>query len=655
MTPAQQRLAKLTQLWAKERTASQERFRALRADVPLKARVAAGIALTDLAVDDEVAVAGGRTLLWLRSRKGEAAAERLAAKVGQPVRLWWDASKGPESDDVCRATIAKRRKGRLGVIVDGEVPEWLADEGFRLDLDNPDATFDRGARALKAFADAAPKHREASLREVLFGEATPRFKTDVPLANELEGGGALSGLNEVQRQAVAHAMNAEDVALIHGPPGTGKTTTLAALVRVAVGQGETVLATAASNMAVDNLAVAMLQNGTTVLRVGHPARISAGLGAHTLDAHLDRSPEMKLARGWLRQAHALRGRIASRRERGRADWAALAGMRDDMRQLFSDARRQMRRAEQRVLAEADVICATTAGADSRILGEKRFGLVVVDEATQATDPIALVALARAERVVLAGDPQQLAPTVLDSAAAKGGLAETLFERLLQTHGEGVCRMLTVQYRMPEALMAFPSASMYEGRLLAHDSVAKRSLADLPGVRPDASRPGPWAYIDTAGKGWDEAREGGPEGRGSWFNKGQAERTIGEVKRAIAHGLAAPHVAVITPYSAQRSLLAAGLSVEVAAGLEVGTVDSFQGQEREAIFVDLVRSNPRGDLGFVADVRRMNVALTRAKRYLCVVADSATFGGHPYFAAFMEEAEAQGAWISAWSDDPSEDD
>jgi predicted DNA helicase len=305
-----------------------------------------------------------------------------------------------------------------------------------------------------------------------------------------------------------------------------------------------------------------------------------------------------------------------------------------------------------VLERAQVLCATLAGLDdARLMGKagkagKAFGLVVIDEAAQALDPMTLAALGLGERLVLAGDPEQLPPTVLDVAVAREGLASTLFERLAQTRPELVA-MLKVQYRMHEALMRFPSAASYGGELSAAKAVAQHALGDL-GVRDDAERPHPLCFIDTAGKGWGEARD---EDDPSTCNPLQAERTCAEVLRLTERGLPPTQIAVITPYLAQARLLRERLRPLAQQGLEIGTVDGFQGREKEAIVLDLVRSNERAELGFLNDTRRMNVALTRAKRFLLVLGDSATLAEHSYYKALLAHAEQTGAYLSAWEAEP----
>jgi len=407
-----------------------------------------------------------------------------------------------------------------------------------------------------------------------------------------------------------------------------------------------VLVTAASHAAVDNLAERLIGAGVNVLRLGHPARVSPAVLASTLDARLDHSEARRQARRLMAEASELRRRAVRRRARGSVDGREAFEMRAEARRLMREAYAQLDLARELIFAEAKVVCVTAAGADAALLASFQFDRVVLDEATQAVDPWALSVLAAAGRAVLAGDPCQLPPTVVDAQAAQSGLASTLFERMAERHGERLVRLLDVQYRMHAALMRFPSESMYRGRLKAAPEASAHSLCDLD-VREDALRPGPLVFLDTAGKGYAEERS---EADPSTRNPGQAERVALEVRRLLARGLPASALGVITPYDAQVRALRELLRDACAAGLEISSVDGFQGREKEAIVVDLVRCNEQGELGFLRDVRRMNVALTRAKRFLLVVGDSATLANDGYYSAFMDAAEAAGATLSAWSDD-----
>jgi superfamily I DNA and/or RNA helicase len=628
-------IERLRALWRLERAAAHERFVAERRGLTLTERIERGVALRDLGIDEVEAAPGGRSLLWLTTARAGGLGD-LRIGPGDPVRLWVD---DPDGDDAVRATAVRRRDRRLAVMVEGDVPERLEAGGFRLDRDENQATFDRGDRALQRLRDARPGSVEGRLREVIYGGADVRFEA-IPEIRPFD-----PDLNGPQVVAVAHALAAKDVALVLGPPGTGKTRTLVEIIRQAVARGERVLAAAASNTAVDNLAERLVDAGLGAVRLGHPARVSAAMEGRTLDALLDASPASALARRWMAEARALRRRVAVRSARGTLARGERRELLAEAARLSWDARRQVDLAEEAILSRAPVVCATAAGADVDVLEGARFDLVVLDEVTQAPDPIALVALARAPRAVLAGDPHQLPPTVLSVEAARAGLGVTIFERLA---GRGdALRILVVQHRMNEAIMAFPSRSMYGGKLVAAPQVAHHRLEDLPGVAADPLRPGPLIFLDTAGRGWEERR--GPDDP-STANPGQAERTAAEVRRILGRGLAPADLGVITPYDAQVRALRELLASERARGLEVSTVDGFQGREKEAVVVDLVRSNRDGALGFLTDRRRMNVALTRARRLLLVVGDSATLGGDPYYGAFLDAAQAAGVWKSAWEDE-----
>lgn len=618
----------LRRLWAMERRCAAERAAAARRESTLKERVARGDALKNVEVDDLGPAPGDRTRLWIPFDQPD-----VRLRNGSPVRLWWT---DPDDPVAVRAVVERRLRDKLSVLVDGEVPDRLLDGHFHLDRDDPQVTFQIGDRAIKAFRTARPGKSRARLADVLWGEGRPKQRDP---ADWTPTDGAL---NPSQRAAVDMALGTSPVALIHGPPGTGKTRTLVEVVAQAVAHGDRVLACAMSNTAVDHLATGLVAAGLDIVRIGHPSRVAPTVAARGLDALIDASDAHRLTDDWLKQARKLRQKARSGRRR--LSGSERHGLWVEARRLEQDAREHLRRTQTMLLDQASVICATAAGADARVLGGRRFDLVVLDEATQAPDPLALAAFARAPRVVLAGDPEQLPPTVLDWQAAREGLASTFFDRVAQTH-PAACRMLTVQYRMHRSLMRFPAETRYDGRLEAAPSVAEHTLADL-GVAPDPVRDRPLVLIDTAGKGWDDATDED----GSAFNPEQARRTAAEARRLLSRGLSPRDLAIITPYNAHLRQLKAQLADERAQGLEIGTVDGFQGREKEAIIVDLVRSNADGQVGFVSDRRRLNVAFTRARRCMIVIADTATLGQHDDFAAFLGAVEAEGAWVSAWTDE-----
>jgi ATP-dependent RNA/DNA helicase IGHMBP2 len=606
----------------------------------------AGNALVSLTVLDEEAGLGGRYLIRLAKRGRLLPWTRL--DVGQPVVL---SAHENAAGTGWRGVISRRSTDSLQVAL-AQLPDELNDyDLWRLDAAHDEIAYERQRAGLER-ARMARGDRLTELRQVLLGQRPARFD-DPPAAKAdcLEGptphtpdathlSPEADGLNAPQRAAVEFALRARDVALIHGPPGTGKTTTVVELICQAVRRGEKVLACAPSNLAVDNMLERLVRRGERVVRLGHPARVLPELQSYSLDRQVESHRDVALAHKLVKEALAL-FRKADRHTRARPERGARRDTRQEARSLLADARRLEAQAVEQVLDEAAVVCATTTGLDDSLLGRRRFGLVVVDEACQSTEPGCWVPLARAERVVLAGDHCQLPPTVISPEAAEQGLATSLFERLIALSGGELARRLTVQYRMHREIMDFSSAEFYDGELLADAAVAGHLLADLSHV---ASAPATLAaaeFIDTAGAGYDEQLE--PDGE-SRLNPREAEVVAEQVQMLLETGVLPSEIAVIAPYAAQARLLRELLPV---AGLEVDSVDGFQGREKEAIVISLVRSNATGEIGFLSDVRRTNVALTRARRKLVVVGDSATLATLPFYARLIEYFERIGGYRTVW--------
>jgi ATP-dependent RNA/DNA helicase IGHMBP2 len=277
------------------------------------------------------------------------------------------------------------------------------------------------------------------------------------------------------------------------------------------------------------------------------------------------------------------------------------------------------------------------------LRDRAFDLVVIDEAAQAVEPACWIPLLRAGRVVLAGDHCQLPPTIISNEAAREGLSISLMERLLRDLSSQISRRLTTQYRMHEAIMGFSSSEFYESSLVADNSVKSHLLSDLQGVTAYQLTSVPLTFIDTAGAGYDEELE--PDGE-SRRNPQEAEVVGRQIQSLIDAGVSSRDIAVIAPYAAQVRLLREQLPID---GLEIDTVDGFQGREKEAVIISLVRANAKGEIGFLRDTRRMNVALTRARRKLIVIGDSATIAGHPFYRDLLEYFELHNAHHTVWDE------
>lgn len=547
-------------------------------------------------------------------------------------------------------TVVEKGKRFITVALE-TVPDWAL-KGVRLDLYANDITFKRWLENLNNIRESGRKALEFYL-----GLREPEESKPV----EFEPFD--KNLNASQRRAVAKALGSHDFFLIHGPFGTGKTRTLVELIRQEVERGNRVLATAESNVAVDNLVERLVDSGLNVVRVGHPSRVSKALHETTL-AYLMTQHELY---GELRELRVIGENLKEKRDtftkpvpkyrRGLTDkqilrlaekgigtrgvparlireMAQWLKINEQVQKTFDDAKKLEERIAREIIREADVVLTTNASAGLEVVDYGSYDVAVIDEATQATIPSVLIPINRAKRFVLAGDHKQLPPTILSEKAKE--LSNTLFEGLIERYPQK-SEMLTVQYRMNERLMEFPSREFYDGKIEAAPEVKRITLSDL-GVKcpefgeqwDDVLKPGNvLVFIDTSKR--EDRFERQRRGSESRENPLEARLVKEVVERLLELGVKPEWIGVITPYDDQRDLISSLLPEEI----EVKTVDGYQGREKEVIVLSLVRSNRRGELGFLKDLRRLNVSLTRAKRKLILVGDSATLSAHPTYKRLVE--------------------
>ncbi len=599
--------------------------------LPVQAREALGKTVTRLVISREDYGVGGH-VLWVLSRPshGEEYSPFQALNQGDLVSLSFQDSDLPK----VRATLYDVDQFEITVALDGVPPLEEPPTGkCQLDVLGSEATYKRMKKAL-ASVQQAQKKDVARLREIFVGTEPAEFdkKPKVEFLNEK--------LNTYQREAVAKAMAAQDVALIHGPPGTGKTTVLVEIVRQAVASGVRVLASAPSNIAVDNMLEKMLDTGLKVVRMGHPARILDSLRHATLSAQVAEHPSQKYIEELdVQRAHRLRQ--LQRASDRRMSWEERHSIQKEINHLWQEARDIEYAIGKEIVSASDVVLVTHGGI-AKALGKKPFDLLIMDEASQATEPLSWVPITQAKKVVFAGDHLQLPPTIYSEAAKKQGLGITLFERLQERVPPEGQTLLRIQYRMHETIMGFSSQQFYEGKLVADESVRAHTIEELPNVKPTPLTTKPLIYVDTAGAGYEEAWNDLLESR---ENEGEARLALYLYQELRDAGLPAKSMALLTPYVAQARLLRqmAGQSE----GIEIGSIDGYQGREKEAIILSLVRSNDKGEVGFLGDTRRMNVGMTRARRLLIVLGDSTTLSRHPFYLKFIEYADAHDAHHSAW--------
>ncbi len=544
-----------------------------------------------------------------------------------------------ELEDLPLGTVYEKEKDAITVAFNREFPEWVHQNGvYHLNIAGNRATTKKMLEALGR-VEKAEHNRISFFRDLSLGIKKPESPEIIPL-EKIPFFNLF--LNPWQKEAVQMAISAKDIALIHGPPGTGKTTVLIEIIRQTVAQGGYVFATAPSNTACDHLLECLTACGLPALRLGHPARIMKHLRHHTLDFQLAHHPYAKTLEDLEFQLERLFVQKERKSERGRGmNRLEKSEMKEEVARLKAQIRELDQQIFQQVMNQAAVIVGTHTSAADPILRGKVFDLVVMDEASQSTEPSSWIPIQRAQKIILAGDHFQLPPTVISKKAEEKGLNKTLFERVHRLIPESLRMLLRVQYRMHQSIMNFSSKEFYEGKLIADESVKTHTLADLPHVNRDEFTEEAFLFLDTAGRGFEEVLEAGSESR---FNQEEAQLVLKHVTKLLQHGVKPEEIAVISPYSAQVRLLA---RLMPDGGIEVDSVDGFQGREKEAVIVSLVRSNVEGEMGFLTDTRRMNVAMTRARRKLVVIGDSATLSSIPFYEHFIQYAESIGAYRSSW--------
>lgn len=429
-------------------------------------------------------------------------------------------------------------------------------------------------------------------------------------------------LNESQQLAIDAIVQNEQITIVHGPPGTGKTTTLIEAIGQLVKAGEKVLVSAPSNTAVDNIAKGLIQQGIKLLRVGNTSKVDETIFAHTPEGRLANSKQQKEIKQLKIRAEEFRKMaLKYKRSFGKAEREQRNLLFKEVKNIRTEIKKLQAYNEEKLFEEASVIAGTPIGLYDAKISQFNFNTVVIDEAGQCIEPLAWCIFPLAEKIVLAGDHWQLPPTVLSNEAAKLGFNKSILETAI-TKVSAVF-LLNTQYRMREAIAGFSSNYFYNSLLLTAAHLQNTGIHIT--------------FIDTAGSGFNEKH--GPDGA-SLQNEGELQLIQKLLETASLDPL---QTALISPYSGQVTAAKEVLPKP----LRISTIDSFQGQEKETIIVSLVRSNDDGDIGFLKDYRRMNVAITRAKEQLFVIGDSATIGADKFYNEFLSYVEQFGTYRTVW--------
>ena len=541
-------------------------------------------------------------------------------------------------------TVTEKGARFIKVAFDKRVPKWAIKKKVRIDLYANDITFRRMEDNLNHLS-----LKGKNALEYILNERNPKKNRDVPYISYID-----ENLNDSQKEAIENALSCENFFLIHGPFGTGKTRTLVELISQETRQGHKVLATAESNAAVDNILERLMDNKKlTLTRLGHPQRVSKHNITQTLaykaenhklnrkikkahkkidnliekrKVHTKPTPQYRRGYGDYDILHmASKGKggrgISSEKMKSMAKWI-------EINQEIDEAHDEIKRIENRIIKDivdsSDVILATNSSSALEAIARVKFDVAIIDEASQATIPSVLIPIAKAHRFILAGDHKQLPPTIISDRA--GELSKTLFEELIRMY-PFKSQLLNIQYRMNSLLMKFPNEEFYNNGLKSDSSVDDINIKDILDSGNDEEA---LLFVDTSSINGNKEKH--LKDSKSIVNEIEAEIAIGIAQDYLNDGVSEDAIGIISPYADQVKM------IQDMTPVEVKTVDGFQGREKEIIIISTVRSNDNGNIGFLSDLRRLNVAITRAKRKLIIIGNKDTLKANPTYERLINFCE-----------------
>jgi len=623
MTPAQAEISKLIDLLKIEKDEDYAQYQKKMVNTSLDERSKQGVTWHPVVKTNQFISTGERYTLELE--RTSHLEQNHAFQSGAVVSIF---SSYDEQAYTLQGVISYIRRDKMRVVVNNDdLPDWLRDGKLGVNLLFDEGSYREMGKALKEVLQTE-NGRLAELREVLYGSKEAKFKNGFDFQSVQ--------LNQSQNKALSNIFNAQDVAIIHGPPGTGKTTTLVNAIKEVVKTERQVMVCAQSNAAVDLMVEKLDSLGIEVLRLGHPARLTPEVIENSLDVKISKHGFFKELKDIRKRSEEYR-RMAGKYKRnfGHEERMQRNLLRKEAKMLKEDADRIETEITEDLLDRAQVIACTLVGSTHRLVEERQFKTVFIDEASQALEPAAWIAIRKGYRVVMAGDHLQLPPTVKSHQAAKEGLERTLFEKAISLESASV--MLETQYRMHPDIVKFSSDYFYDSQLKTADDVILRERGK------DSDH---FLFIDTAGTGFTEKVK---KQTLSTYNDEEALLLVTH----LANNLSLDEsIGVIAPYKAQveviSKLIQESASFDaVRDQLSINSVDAFQGQERDVIYISLTRSNDKNEIGFLKEHRRMNVAMTRAKTKLVIIGDSGTLGKDQFYNAIIDYAQKINGYRSAF--------
>ncbi|MDI7155641.1 AAA domain-containing protein [Leptospira santarosai] len=594
---------------------------------PLQDRVKLGITLYPLVYEEQSLGREGSWILTFRFPNQEEYPSKFQS--GAPVQIG-------KNEDRVRAILVSLHGEKIRVAIE-EAPEWIEDGKCFLDLLPDETSYREMFQALDQVASAAKGTRLYVNRELLLGYGSPD-PVAIRDGDRFRILGRINpSLNDSQKNAVLHCVLSEDVSIVHGPPGTGKTTTLTEIVNQLVEEGRKVLVSAPTHSACDLLVESISAKGISVLRLGHPARIGEAVLNSTLDYKLFHHSDGKLLNEYRKDVIEI-SRQAKKYKRnfGEKEREERRNLFQEVKELKKTIRSMEKGLIDSLISSHPVIVSTPVASSRSVLEGKTFDFCVLDESSQALEPASWIPILKSDRVILAGDHKQLPPTLFSD---RNSLETTLFEKAAERlEFSNRVFLLDTQYRMKDEISSFSSMEFYSNRLKSGRPMSERT-SNFPETFPFGNA---FQWIDTAGTDSEEVSMDD-----SIINPFEADLEVRLCILLQENNWPEEEITILSPYRAQVRLLSEKLREAGLFKVQVSTIDSFQGRENRCILLGFVRSNPEGRSGFLKESRRINVGMTRARDLLLCIGDSSTLLEDPFLSKLIQFAEEKGVFRTAW--------